>query len=99
GQKNEVVDEDQNDGQNKSSSPAAFLGREPQGNPNQDEHQAGCRQREPPVEFNPVPAGKVFVGIVSLSQQLPGAQLRNGNNILSRLGCGRQVETDIGLIK
>ena len=56
-------------------------------------------QGQAAVEFDPVPAGKLFVGIVLLPVKFAGAELRHRNSFLSRLGHGRQADGDVGFFK
>ena len=88
---NEVINKDQNNRQHKSRALAAFFGGKTQRNSDQHQHQASGGQGQTAVEFDPIPAGKFFIGAIALVVKFAGGQLRNRNSILCRLGMGGRL--------
>src|SRR6185312_1949952 len=95
----EIVDENQNNGEYKARAFAAFLSGKAERDANQHQHKACGRQGQAAVEFYPVPAGKLFVGIVFLAVELLRAELRHGYRILRRLGDRRLAYNDVSILK
>ena len=98
-QRNEVVNENQSDGEDETARLAAFLRRKAQRNSDHRQHQAGRGKREAAVKFDQVPARRYGIDAAGIIAQRPCAHESNRDWFICLVFRRRQFEGNVSLLK